>query len=203
MFKQYLFIAFLWAAYCALHSYLISTSFTKFIGRILKKYFAFYRIFYIVISVLLLIPLINYTSQLDSQVIIRYGPYLSIVRYMLILGSLAMFFWAFFFDYDALSFFGVRQIMGFWRTEKSNSADEIKKNGLLGLMRHPMYLALIVYLWCQTIRAVDILVNVVLTVYIIIGTRLEEKKLVLEFGEVYKLYQQEVPMLIPYLKVKI
>ena len=40
------------------------------------------------------------------------------------------------------------------------------------------------------------------TVYIIIGTKLEEKKLVLEFGETYIKYQTEVPMLIPFTKVK-
>jgi len=42
----------------------------------------------------------------------------------------------------------------------------------------------------------------VLTAYIIIGTRLEEKKLVLEFGESYTKYQHEVPMLIPFTKAK-
>jgi protein-S-isoprenylcysteine O-methyltransferase Ste14 len=32
------------------------------------------------------------------------------------------------------------------------------------------------------------------------GTILEEKKLVLEFGDTYVKYQQEVPMLIPFTK---
>jgi protein-S-isoprenylcysteine O-methyltransferase Ste14 len=65
-----------------------------------------------------------------------------------------------------------------------------------------MYFALIVYLWCQTFRLVDILVNSVLTVYVLIGTVLEERKLVLEFGEAYERYQHEVPMLIPFTKMK-
>ena len=66
-----------------------------------------------------------------------------------------------------------------------------------------MYLALIIYLWCQTFRVMDVVVNAVLTIYVIIGTRLEEKKLVLEFGDAYIKYQQEVPMLIPFTKKKI
>jgi len=49
----------------------------------------------------------------------------------------------------------------------------------------------------------DIVVNIVLTVYIIIGTILEEKKLVLEYGETYIQYQKEVPMLIPFIKAKV
>jgi methanethiol S-methyltransferase len=37
----------------------------------------------------------------------------------------------------------------------------------------------------------------VITGYTVLGARLEEKKLVVQFGEMYKLYQQRVPMLIP------
>ncbi|MEI7424941.1 MAG: protein-S-isoprenylcysteine methyltransferase, partial [Candidatus Staskawiczbacteria bacterium] len=167
---KYLLIASMWAGYCAHHSYLISIGFTNLMNRLLKKYYAFYRVLYILISLFLLIPLINYTAQLDNIVIITYGPLLNKLRYVIISGSLLMFFWAFFFDYDPLSFFGVRQILNFGKIKKTNPSDELKKSGLLGMMRHPMYFALIVYLWSQTHKMADIVVNIVLTVYIIIGT---------------------------------
>ncbi|MEI7661478.1 MAG: protein-S-isoprenylcysteine methyltransferase [Bacteroidota bacterium] len=199
---KFLLIAFLWAGYCALHSYLISIGFTSLMTRLLKKYYAFYRVFYILVSLFLLIPLIKFTGQLDNQVIIVYGHYMDILRDILVYGSLIMFFWAFFFDYDSLSFFGIRQIMNFAKTTEKNPSNEIKKRGLLGIMRHPMYFALIIYLWCHTSKMSDIVVNIVLTVYIIIGTILEEKKLVLEFGEAYIRYQREVPMIIPFTKMK-
>lgn len=199
---KYLIIVILWTAYCALHSYLISIGFTNLMNRLLKKYYAFYRLFYILISLFLLIPLINYTGKLDNEVIIFYGHYLDILRHILIYGSLLMFFWAFFFNYDSLSFFGIRQILNLRKAKEAKSSNEIKKSGLLGIMRHPMYLALIIYLWCQTSKMADIVVNIVLTVYIIIGTILEEKKLVLEFGDAYNEYKKQVPMLIPFTKVK-
>jgi protein-S-isoprenylcysteine O-methyltransferase Ste14 len=60
---KYLTIALLWAAYCALHSYLISITFTNVTIRILKDYYAFFRVFYILISLVLLIPLINITAH--------------------------------------------------------------------------------------------------------------------------------------------
>jgi len=66
-----------------------------------------------------------------------------------------------------------------------------------------MYFSLMIYLWCQTFRMSDIVVNIVLTIYIIMATRLEEKKLVLEFGDTYVKYQQEVPMFIPFSKIKV
>ena len=199
----YLLIALMWIGYCSLHSFLISIRFTNLMTRLLKNYYAFYRIFFVFISLVLLIPLINYTGQLDNNVIIIYGLPLNIVRYVLISGSLLMFFWAFFINYDSLSFFGIRQILNFGKIKKVNPSEEVKKNGLLGIIRHPMYLALIIYLWCQIFTVADIVVATVLTIYIIIATRLEEKKLVLEFGDTYVKYQQEVPMLIPFIKKKV
>jgi len=43
-----------------------------------------------------------------------------------------------------------------------------------------------------------IFVNVILTFYLIVGTFLEEKKLIGEFGEKYAAYQNRVSMLIPF-----
>jgi methanethiol S-methyltransferase len=199
---KYLLTALLWTGYVSLHSFLISVRFTNLMTRLLKDYYAFYRLFYILISFILIVPLINYTSQLDDKVIITYESPLSVIRYVLISGSLLMFFWAFFLNYDSLSFFGIRQILNFGKENKINPSEGIKRNGLLGIMRHPMYLALIIYLWCQTFRVVDIVTNTLLTIYVIIGTILEERKLVLEFGEEYIKYQKEVPMLIPFSKKK-
>ena len=137
----YLMIASLWIAYCLLHSFLISTSFTNLLISILKNYYAFYRIFYVSISLALLIPLIDYTAQLDNKVIINYGMALTIVRYILISGSLLMFFWAFFFNYDTLSFFGIRQALNFGKIKKINPSEDVKKNGLLGIYPYSAVLA--------------------------------------------------------------
>jgi protein-S-isoprenylcysteine O-methyltransferase Ste14 len=198
---KYLLIAFLWAAYCSLHTFLISIRFTKLMTRLLKTYYAFYRLFYVLLSLILLVPLINFTAHADNKILITYPLPLNIIRYILISGSSIMFAWPFFFNYDSLSFFGIRQILNFGK--KHNSSKEIKTNGFLGIIRHPMYFALIIYLWCQTFRVADLVVNTLLTIYIIIGTLLEERKLVLEFGDSYIKYQHEVPMLIPFIRPRI
>jgi methanethiol S-methyltransferase len=199
---NYLLVVLLWTAYCALHSFLISIRFTALMTHLLKNYYAFYRLFYVVISFLLLVPLIRFTGELESPVIITYGASLSVARYALMSGSLLLFFWAFFFNYDSLSFFGIRQILNFAKPNTAATPVELKRNGLLGMVRHPMYFALILYLWCQTFRMMDLVINTLLTLYVLIGTWLEEQKLVLEFGEAYLRYQRQVPMLIPFLKSK-
>ena len=195
---NYLLVVVLWASYCALHSFLISVGFTALMTRLLKNYYAFYRLFYVVISFILLVPLIRFTGKFESQAIITYNAPLSVARYALMSGALVMFFWAFFLDYDSLSFFGIRQILNFGKPKTTATPVELKRNGLLGMVRHPMYLALIVYLWCQTFRVVDLVINTLLTLYVLIGTWLEERKLVSEFGEAYLRYQRQVPMLIPF-----
>jgi protein-S-isoprenylcysteine O-methyltransferase Ste14 len=48
----------------------------------------------------------------------------------------------------------------------------------------------------------DIIINTVLTMYIVIGKKLEERELVLEYGHTYIKYQREVPMLIPFTKAR-
>ena len=200
---DYLLIALLWAAYCALHSFLISIRFTDLMKRPLKEYYAFYRLFYNVISVVLLIPLLLYTLQKEGEAIITYSLPFTIIRYVLISISMLIVIKAFFFDYDFLTFFGIRQLLESGKNKsREEHSGEIKKKGLLGIVRHPMYFGLLLYLWCQTITFMDLVVNIVLTAYIIIGTRLEENKLVLEFGETYIKYQHEVPMLIPFTKAK-
>jgi protein-S-isoprenylcysteine O-methyltransferase Ste14 len=171
-------------------------------ARLLKKYYAFYRLFYVIISLVLLIWLINYTDQFTDEAIVDYPLSLTIVRYILLVGAFVIFFWTFFFSYDSLHFFGIRQIMDLANSPNQSSAEEIKRNGFLGFVRHPMYLALIIFLWCQVFTLMDLVVNAILTVYVIIGTVLEERKLVLEFGNAYINYQKEVPMLIPFTKKK-
>ena|ERR1035437_5004590 len=197
---KYLILSLIWAGYCFLHSYLISIRFTKYLERLLKNYYAWYRLFYVLFSFVLLVIVINYTSRFDNRIIIEWVSPWSVIRIVLMWASLLTFFWAFFFNYDSLSFFGIRQILNSLKTKDTIPSIGIKRNGLLGIIRHPMYLCLIIYLWCQTFKLADIIVNLIFSVYVIIGTLLEEKKLVLEFGDYYIKYQHEVPMLIPFTK---
>ncbi len=200
---KYLVIILIWAAYCFIHSFMISTWFTGIVQRLIKKYYAFYRLFFVLLSTILLIPLIRYTVKLDHEIIFNYSPALNVVRYVLMISGVLVFAKAFFIDYDVLHFVGIRQAMNFKKTSKEPADKELKNSGLLGIVRHPMYSALIVVLWCHSFTIADVVVNAVLTIYIVIGTILEERKLLLEFGDSYANYQKEVPMLIPFIRTRI
>jgi protein-S-isoprenylcysteine O-methyltransferase Ste14 len=75
----------------------------------------------------------------------------------------------------------------------------IDTTGILGLTRHPWYLGALFFIWSDDARITvsSLIVNVILTIYIVCGTILEERKLVAELGDAYRDYQKWVPMLFP------
>jgi hypothetical protein len=75
----------------------------------------------------------------------------------------------------------------------------------MGVIRHPWYAAVFILLWAGDLKPSEIVINVILSGYLIIGTLLEERKLVLEFGDRYRQYQDKVSMFIPvkWLKAKL
>jgi len=99
--------------------------------------------------------------------------------------------------YSMLQFLGIQQI----RKESARSAmtasGDLDDTGVLGLVRHPWYVAVFILLWTSDLNGAAITVNLVLSAYLIVGTLLEERKLVIEFGEEYRRYQDRVSMFIP------
>jgi len=100
--------------------------------------------------------------------------------------------------------YDIRQVMGI-KQVREGTADlaitdtgELDTSGVLGMTRHPWYLATMLLIWARPMDVSAIIVNVILTFYLVIGTCLEEKKLLREFGENYRNYQNKVSMLIPY-----
>jgi methanethiol S-methyltransferase len=70
--------------------------------------------------------------------------------------------------------------------------------GAYRVVRHPLYLFMLVLIWSTPRFSTDqLLFNLLWTLWIVVGTRLEERDLVADFGESYRRYQQSVPMLIP------
>ncbi len=100
--------------------------------------------------------------------------------------------------YDALQMLGIKQIRERTSNKVITDTGELDTSGILGITRHPWYLATILFIWARQLDVSAMFVNVILTSYLIVGTFLEEKKLIGEFGERYLTYQKRVSMLIPY-----
>jgi protein-S-isoprenylcysteine O-methyltransferase Ste14 len=118
------------------------------------------------------------------------------VRYILLASGLLILY-AGSRHYDMQTFLGLKQIKLGVNHNLINTSGEIDSTGILGIVRHPFYSGSILILWANNLDASMFIVNIILSVYLIIGTLLEEKKLVQEFGNEYKDYQKKVSMLFP------
>ncbi len=77
---------------------------------------------------------------------------------------------------------------------------ELKINGIHRYVRHPLYTGTILVVWGFYFLYPylnNLIAVVLLTLYVIIGIRFEEKKLIAEFENQYLNYMKDVPALVP------
>ena len=196
---KYLYAAVGWILWCTLHSALISVTVTEYAKRKLGDRFRFYRIFYNVFSLVTFVPLVAYSVSIRGQPVFRWEGPLVIVRCILVVLSLFLFV-AGGWHYSLFDFFGIRQVRTKRPSRALSWADTFVASGIHKVIRHPWYLGGIIIFWTGTgnLSLSMILDNLVITSYFIVGTILEERKLVREFGESYREYQKQVSMLLPY-----
>jgi methanethiol S-methyltransferase len=196
--SDHLVLALLWGAYCAVHSALISTRATVFFEHILGTGYRFYRLIFNAFSLITLVPLVFFahSPRYRDPVVFAWSGGLRIIQYFLI--ALA---WALVISgarhYSLGQFLGFRQIRSDSSRGAMTASGDIDTTGVLGMTRHPWYVAVFILLWASDLNVGSIVVNFVLSAYLVIGTLLEERKLVLEFGDKYRNYQRTVSMLVP------
>jgi len=96
---------------------------------------------------------------------------------------------------DIWEFIGLRQL------GESDKPSKLTTSGLYRYVRHPLYCAGLAFIWLLPLMTVNILaVNIALTVYVVIGATLEERKMKRVFGQQYADYCAITPMFIPFLK---
>jgi protein-S-isoprenylcysteine O-methyltransferase Ste14 len=192
---RYLLLALAWTAYCTLHSAMISETATGFLKRRLGDSFRFYRLFFNSIAMLTLIPVLWYSHSLRQAAIFRWEGVWLVPQYLL-LGCGILLVVAGGRHYRLGQFVGISQLRGASSGGLATGGG-IDSSGVLGVVRHPWYTAVVLLLWARDLDMAALVGNGVLTVYIFVGTLLEERKLVHEFGDAYRSYQERVSMFVP------
>ena len=99
----------------------------------------------------------------------------------------------------SLDAFGVKPILNNLRGKDPLPPISFTVRGPYRWVRHPFYSFSLLMIWsCPDLTADRLLFNFLWTVWIILGTVLEERDLVASFGDAYLEYQRRVPMLVPY-----
>jgi len=195
-YPKYVMLSLLVIAWCVLHSAIISVSVTEYFKKRLGSEFRFYRLFFNLISFLTLIPVALFAYSIRAETIFHWDGYMRIGQVLLLVVAVLLFFLGG-RHYNARQVLGIKQIKEGTLNKAISDTGELDTSGVLGITRHPWYLATILLIWARQMDASVLFVNVILTSYLIVGTVLEEKKLIREFGEKYEAYQDRVSMLIP------
>ncbi|OGX86513.1 methyltransferase family protein [Hymenobacter glacialis] len=190
-----LLLAFYWTIYFALHSLLATTWVKSAAAWQFPRAVRFYRLAYNQVSVWGFLLILRYQTQLPSTLFFAPGPLVMAMGYvLLVLGVLVCI--------AALRGYDLAEFAGWAYVRRGTAAADgtLRIAGLNRLVRHPLYLGLLLGLagfWLlapSDVRSIFVGCNVA---YVLVGTRLEERKLLARFGAAYARYQARVPQLLP------
>jgi len=176
---------------------MIATSVTEYLKKHFGPRFRFYRLFFNLIALLTLIPVALFAYSIRTQAIFSWDGYLRIGQTLLLVVAVLLLLLGG-RHYDVRQLIGIKQIKEGTANKAITDTGELDTSGVLGITRHPWYLATILLVWARQMDVSVIFVNLILTSYLFVGTLLEERKLIREFGDKYLTYQKSVSMLIPF-----
>ena len=194
---RYILLILLWGGWCFLHSFMITPAVINLVRKRFKKANRYYRIFYNLAALVTLIPVMSYYFSMKGPPIFQWGGLLRIIQVLLAVSALILFIGGA-RRYDLAQFLGFRQFRGDNSCLTIKDDCSVDRGGILGIVRHPWYFGGILIVWARDLGMADILTNLVISMYFVVGAFLEERKLLMEFGDEYRDYQQRVSMLFPY-----
>jgi len=197
MMTQYLMLILLWSGWCFLHSFMITPAVTGCLGKKLGGLFRYYRIFYNLTALTTLLPVVAYSFSLTGEPLFEWSGYRRILQVLLATASL-WFFAAGAKKYDLSVLMGIRQARDGQRCGLLSDDCSLDTTGVLGMVRHPWYTGGMMIVWTRDQNTVSLITSLMITLYFIIGSFLEEKKLLADFGQAYEDYQKQVSMFLPF-----
>lgn len=168
-----------------------------------RAYHGLYRLVYNIISAMTLLPVGWLMIATPSRVVWTVEAPMSIVFLVLqligVIGLLASVL-----QIDSGQFLGTSQAIAYFRGDPLPLPKEpLSVKGVYALVRHPLYLFSLLVLWFVPTMSEGYLgLCIGATLYFIIGSWYEERRLIAYFGDEYRAYQQKVAWMIPFVMLK-
>jgi methanethiol S-methyltransferase len=192
-------LCFFWISWCVIHSILIDVSVVGFIKKHAIGLTRYYRLLYNAFSLATFIPLIIFTKMAEGQVVVSWEGYAIPIRALLLVVSFLLFKGGA-QQYDLKSFLGLKQLQTGKGQLLMSETESFTENGIFAITRHPWYLGSLLFIWTMlpNYPLPVFLAVCIMSIYLVVGTMLEERKIVAQYGDSYRRYQQRVSMFFPW-----
>ncbi len=164
---------------------------------------AFYRLLYTVVSFVTAAVAFSLISRIPDRELWT-APAWAVWLVQGIRGGALLAALSAFRHLDIWEFLGVKQVWRFAvRRETSGDIDGLTQQGLVttgvyGLVRHPLYLAGIIFFTLDPRVTVNgLAVTILADAYFLFGMFIEERRFLTIFGEEYARYMKRVPRMLP------
>jgi protein-S-isoprenylcysteine O-methyltransferase Ste14 len=188
------------AGFGFVHSLTAGDSLKRLLERAFGERFAegWQRFAYNGISVITLVPSLLLLMLLPDHVLYRVPPpYLWLAIGVQGIGIIG-FLWGLLLV-DVWRLAGIRQVLAYLSGDKLPLPPEpLQERGIYAVVRHPLYFFGLLMLWSTPVMTLNIvMLNVGATIYLIVGSLIEERRLLRAYGERYRQYCERVPWLVP------
>ena len=187
-------LSFCWIAYFALHSALASLVVKRRVAADWPNLMPYYRLTFNILASLLILPILWLTYHDPEPMLWRWQGIAAWLANGLALAAI-LGFWLSLKSYDMQEFLGLRQLQ--FHVRKIEDQEHFHLSPFHRFVRHPWYFFGLVLIWTRDMSVTTLLSSVIITLYFLVGSRLEEKKLLVYHGNIYRRYMSRVPGLIP------
>lgn len=192
--KHIVLLSLIWLVYFSIHSGLASLSAKRFVAAKWPWFMPYYRLVFNGIALLLIIPPLWFSRSLDGPVLWKWeGAWFYVANGLAVLAAFG--FYRTLNYYDGSEFIGLRQLREGVRTVEEQEHFVISPAHRF--VRHPWYFLGMVIIWTRDMNVGSLVTAIALSLYFIVGSKLEERKLIVYYGDVYRQYMERVPSLFP------
>ncbi|MFN4082955.1 MAG: methyltransferase family protein [Bacteroidia bacterium] len=187
----------LWLLFYFLHSLFAANFIKDYIKSVYTSLYRYYRLLYNIFNIALFSIIWLFQKKSIPQYIFHKSNLLVYFGFALVLVGLVIMAWA-------IKNYNIKEFIGTAYLKDNSLPNELNLQtfGLNKYVRHPIYFATIIFLTGYLLYKPNELSLIFVCcsfVYIIIGSKLEERKLTEQFGNAYVEYKKKTKMLLPFI----